>query len=170
MQPPERDELEELLTGLPVREPSRMLDERVAASLTMRQRVPWAPLAVAAGLLIIGAVTLAVVFGPVAQEPGGSPAVAQEPAVKPDNTPDNTPDDPSDGPTLQPVGNKPKTVNLVWKRDLSEEMRYTSTGQPYRAIVREAVDHKAWHDPETGVTRQLCIPREELIVVKQMVF
>lgn len=158
--PDDFDEIEALLAGLPMREPSQMLDARVASTLkeSTRAKLPW--LAIAAALLLTGAVTLAIVFTPVPTVP---PPIAGGPSSQPN-------DAPGSAPSILRVSSPTESLNMTWTRDVAEETRYTTTGQPYRAVVREAVDHKAWIDTETGETGQLRVPREELIVVKQTTF
>ena len=157
--PEDFNELDEMLANLPVREPSQMLDARVASTLqaTPRSRLPW--LAIAAAVLLVGAVTLAIVFNPATSTLDTNPPITALP-----------PDQPDDGPAILPVSASAEPVNLVWTRDVAEEVRYTPTGKPYRAVIREAVDHQYWTDPDTGAVLQSYTPREELIVIKQMTF
>jgi hypothetical protein len=161
--PDDFNEIESMLADLPVREPSQMLDARVAATIDKKTRstLPW--LGIAAAVLIAGAVTLVILFSPAPPAPGANPPVADGSEALPNNAP-------GDAPPILTVSNPTEALNLTWTRDVAEETRYTPTGEPYRAVVREAVDHKAWIDTETGETGQLCVPREELIVVKQTTF
>ena len=161
--PDDFNEIESMLADLPVREPSQVLDVRVASALNKRTRpaLPW--LAVAAAALLVAGVTLAIVFNPTTPAPDSSPPVADGSEVQPDDSPGSTP-------PIRVVSNPTKALNLTWTRDVVEETRYTPTGEPYRAVVREAVDHKAWIDTETGETSQIRVPREELLVVKQTTF
>lgn len=184
MPTPERDhELEQLLAELPAREPSQMLDERIATTLYQDQSVPSVPgragptevrrparaawlmpmTAVAAAVVIFGLAVWALFLNPAPLRPETNPPVAHDSETLPDGPS-------SDAPAILIVSNPAEALDLTWTRDVVEETRYTPAGEPYRAVVREAVDHKAWIDTQSGETRQLRVPREELIVVKQMTF
>jgi len=157
--PDDFNEIENMLADLPTRKPSAMLDHRVDSTLRTSPRpvLPW--LAIAAAVLIAGAVTLVIVFNPATPTPDTGPPVAHDP---------DTP--PADTAPMLTVSNPTEALKLTWTRDVVEETRYTPAGEPYRAVVREAVDHRAWADHESGETGSLCVPREELIVVKQTTF
>ena len=172
------NEIEQLLNDLPVREPSRMLDERIAATLGQEQSAlatsrrchaaKWRYAAAAAAVVIAGCVgTLLLVRGlPTTQQ--ASPELAQ-----PTPPPDQTPAQPDEVPQTPPVvvnANHDKPVHLVWTRDLGEQTRYTDTGRPYRAVVRQTIDQRVWVDPETGETVQITTPREELYIAKRPVY
>lgn len=163
------NDLEELLKGLPVREPSRMLDERVASALRVQSNKPKAAAygwAIAAAVLLVGGVVLTIVLGPGSTTPSDGIDLVTGTQLNFD-----PPDNPSsEGPAIVEASHPVDSVNLTWTRDVVEQTRYTPTGEPYRAIVREAVDHKAWSNPESGETGYLQVPREELIVVKQSIF
>ena len=174
------DEFEAMIGDLPMREPSRMLDERIAQTLhnepalaghaaPIRWRYVAALVSAAAGIAL-GAVLLidAYTHEPL---PDTTPRLVQEDelpgeTVDPDNPPsvaptDQTPTDPA--PAIEPV-------HLTWTRDLAQQTRHTPSGRPYQAVVREVVDQRTWHDPETGQTLQVNTPRQEMIVVSQMTF
>ncbi|MBX2850778.1 MAG: hypothetical protein KTR15_03420 [Phycisphaeraceae bacterium] len=161
--PDDFNEIEAMLGGLPVREPSQMLDARVASTLDKQTRstLPW--LATAAAVLIAASVTLVILFNPAPPAPDTDTPVADGSDTQPDDAPGNTP-------PILTVGNPTEALNLTWTRDIAEETRYTPTGEPYRAVVREAVHHRAWVDTKTGETSQIHVPHEELIVVKQSTF
>ena len=77
--PDDFNEIEEMLAELPVREPSEMLDHRVQATLQTQTRAAFPWLAIAAAILIAGAVTLSIVFNsvpPAADAPGQCAAAA----------------------------------------------------------------------------------------------
>lgn len=161
--PDDFNEIENMLADLPTREPSAMLDHRIDSTLRTSPRpvLPW--LAIAAAVLIACGLTIAVVLGPGSSTPGTDPHIAHQPDGSPDALS-------NEGPTIHAVNAPVDTLNLLWTRDVAEETRYTPAGEPYRAVVREALDHRAWADPETGESGHLCVPREELIVVKQSTF
>lgn len=162
--PDEFNEIESMLGGLPMREPSQVLDARVASTLNKQTQSALPRLAIAAAVLLIVAVTLAILFNPAPPSPDANPPVANDSSTQPiEPTADATP------PILM-ASNPAQALDLTWSRDVIEETRYTPAGVPYRAVVREAVDHKAWIDTETGEASQIRIPREELIVVKQTTF
>ena len=153
------NELEEMLGELPLREPSQMLDVRVASTLktTTRATLPW--LAIAAAVLLVGGVTIAIVFSSASPSHNIDLPITALPPDQPDN-----------GPAIVSANALTEPVNLVWTRDVAEEVRYTPAGKPYRAVVRQSVDHRVWFDPETGVTKQITTPREELYIVEQPVY
>ncbi|MEO0474750.1 MAG: hypothetical protein AAF085_02095 [Planctomycetota bacterium] len=163
------NELEDMLADLPVREPSQMLDARVASTMNASaptpstSRPPW--LAIAAAVLLVASVTVLVstLLNPKSDIDMGTGTRLGFDIPEHTNEADTAP-------TIQLATNQPEAVNLTWSRDVVDETRYTPAGEPYRAVVREAVDHKAWTDHETGESGQLCVPREELIVVKQTTF
>ena len=162
--PDEFNEIESMLGDLPVREPSQVLDARVASTLDKQTRsaLPW--LAIAAAVLLISALTLAILFNPAPPSPDANPPVAHDSTAPPvEPTPDTAP------PILM-ASNPAQALDLTWSRDVVEETRYTPAGEPYRAVIREAVDHQAWTNPATGESGHLCLPREEIIVVKQSPF
>lgn len=157
------NEIESMMATLPAREPSQVLDARIASTLDNQTRttLPW--LAIAAAVLIAGAVTLVILLNPSTLTPEAHPPVAFDRGTVPEDSAGNAP------PTLT-ISNPTETLDLTWTRDIVEETRYTPAGEPYRAVVREAVDHKAWINTKTGETSQFRVPREELIIIKQTTF
>lgn len=174
-EPEQPDSLEAMLNNLPKREPSQMLDERVAATLKRTvdepQAIPSARVrflrsAVVAAMVLFTA-TLAVVFLPRLVGQSGT-------EVAPGDTGSNDhaarlPEHPL-GPSIAPVAYHPEPIELTWARDVSRQTRYTPTGRPYQALVRELVEQQTWYEPDTGKTMQISVPREELIVTRQMTF
>lgn len=174
--PDEFDELQSMLADLPTREPSPMLDARIASTLQLRtgsaepranRALVLRVAAIAALVLIAAAVTIALLLPhPDGPERAADPDRADvEALAERHEAADTTPTNP-----IVPAAYRPEPSHLTWTRDLAEQSRYTPSGQPYRAIIRDAVDQRTWYEPETGVTRQLSLPRQELIVVKQTTF
>ncbi|MEM6257331.1 MAG: hypothetical protein AAGI37_03335 [Planctomycetota bacterium] len=163
------NELEGLLADLPVREPSQMLDTRVASTLDAatptpsRSKLPW--LAIAAAVLLVGSVTLLVttLINPKSDIDLVTGTRLEFDVPEPS-------DQANAGPTIQLATNQPETVNLTWSRDIAEEVRYTPSGRPYRAVVEQTFDHRIWIDPETGTTLQQTTPSETLYITEQPVY
>ncbi|MFN3167967.1 MAG: hypothetical protein ACE37H_12985 [Phycisphaeraceae bacterium] len=176
--PDERDDLQSMLADLPTREPSPMLDARIASTLEERtgSAGPRANRALvlrgaAIAALVVVAAAVAVSIALLPPTPDG-PERAADPdradlgalAERPEAA-DTTPADP-----IVATTDRPEPTHLTWTRDLGEQSRYTPSGQPYRAMIRDTVDQRTWYEPDTGVTRQLSLPTQELIVVKQTTF
>ena len=163
------NDLEELLKGLPVREPSRMLDERVASALRVQSNKPKAAAygwAIAAAVLLVGGVVLTIVLGPGSTTPSDGIDLVTGTQLNFD-----PPDNPSsEGPAIVEASHPVDSVNLTWTRDIADDNRYTPEGEPYRAVVREVIDQRAWVNPETGEHGVLCLPHEEVVVIKQSPF
>ncbi len=169
--PEDFNEIEQLLTNLPVREPSQMLDERVTATLRheqsalaapgLSQHSVWRLTAIAAAVALAGGVALLLLLRDLPPAPDANSRLAQPP-TQPDA-------DHSRAPVLASSHNT-GPVHLVWSRDVAEQTRLTPSGRPYRAVVRHTIDQRVWIDPETGATVQTTTPREELYIVEQPVF
>lgn len=169
--PDDFNELEQMLADLPMRQPSQMLDQRIAATLgdaveeTSRgHRIRrYASVWSWAAAVVIAASVVAVVLLLLNQAPSDTGPIAEGNseggfALTPDTTPET-----ANQPTIQPI-------NLVWSRDANEQLRYTPAGKPYRAVVRQTIDQRVWVDPDTGATMQTTTPREELYIVEQPVY
>lgn len=170
----EHDGIEPMLADLPVREPSRVLDERVMATLDKARRDAAPPRpnrwllaragAIAAVLLIGAAITIALLISN--QAPDDIDKFASDGANPPmprDTTAPERADD---------AGFRfdPEPIDLRWSRDLGEQRRTAPNGRPYRAVVREVVDQRTWYDPDTGATMQVSTPRQELVIRHQPAF
>lgn len=170
--PDDFNELEAMLGDLPMRQPSQMLDERVAATLssssangaghaqvTRRRALAWAS---AAAVILVAGVVAAVMLVLSHAHPDTGPIAEDNAEESMAMSPDVNQADPT-MPAIQPV-------NLVWSRDASDQLRYTPSGKPYRAVVRELIDQRVWVDPDTGAAMQATTPRQALYIVEQPVY
>ncbi|MEM9345548.1 MAG: hypothetical protein AAGB26_02910 [Planctomycetota bacterium] len=161
------NELENMLVDLPVREPSQILDARVASTLDAAKppasRLPW--LATAAAILLVGSVTV-LLSTLTSTEDGIDLGTGTRLEF---DVPEQS-NQANDSPTIQLANNQPETVNLTWSRDVAEVVRYAPSGRPYRAVVEQTLDHRIWIDPETGTTLQQTTPSETLYIAEQPVY
>ena len=174
MQPSEYDELEQLIAGLPKRQPSQMLDNRIEATLReanheatpQSSQVLWLrACAVAATVTIAGLIAWAVFFHTT---PPSTETTSR--LVEKQRDPSTVTPSENGTPSILTTGNYTEPYDLTWSRDIGEQQRYTPSGKPYRAVVRETVQQRAWHNPETGETLQFNVPSRELVVIKQSTF
>lgn len=178
----EQRELEAMLGGLEVREPSAGLDARVASVLAEPVEVeqpvgsaaapatpaPLARLGPAVGLALAAAVALAaglgIAFYPAGPDAPSNTATADIPAATPDAGPTTGP---TSGPAVTPVAynfNNPP-VNLRWSRDYDRGTLTTDDGRRYRAYLRETIDQSTYIDPDTNASVQYTQPRQEWVIV-----
>ncbi len=165
-EPDELADVEQLLADLPTREPSQLLDHRIATTLSARRRSLGPRLAVAAAVLITSGLGLAAVLKQPTQQPDVDGTLTQDqgqadnPAMVESQAHQVEP-----GPRFDIA-----PVALTWSRDIVDQPRTAPNGRPYRAVVRESVDQRVWIDPETGATFEITTPRRALYVVEQPVY
>lgn len=179
LSPTEQRELEAILGGLTLRDPSAELDVKIAETLsapaaavaTIQDTAPLARIGWPKAVAIAAAIGVAAAVG-IALLPTGPNGPVTAPADRASlESPGDSPS-PATLTAVVPAAYRfdPEPINLTWSRDLDRGTLKTESGKQYRTYLREAVDQRVYTDPVNQATMQVNTPRTEWIVEYQPTF
>lgn len=137
------EELEQLIRRQRLREPSPVLDGRIASALSTRRTIARRIYAIAGAAAAVIAASLLLIAGPL-RGPGPAPRGNAALASNPD-------------PFVR--------IDQVWSQMTPGDLLVTQDNQPVRPVVVQRLYHTQWLDEKDNVRIEMTVPEEQVVLV-----